>query len=160
MHMKQKIFKVVFTSTGEMAQLLRALTALLFQRSWVQFPVITWWLITICNGIWVPLLACRYTCSRALICINKKSCICRKCFLKRCIYLLFNMRVLCLHECLHIMCVLGAHGSQKRTLDFSRTGVMDGCELPRGCWEPNLGPPRVIGALNHWPISPVPLFSF
>jgi hypothetical protein len=28
---------------------------LLFQRSWVQFPATTWWLTTICNGIWCPL---------------------------------------------------------------------------------------------------------
>jgi hypothetical protein len=31
---------------------------LLFQRSWVQFPATTWWLITICNGIRCPLLVC------------------------------------------------------------------------------------------------------
>ena len=27
---------------------------LLFQRSWVQFPAITWWLTAICNEIWCP----------------------------------------------------------------------------------------------------------
>jgi hypothetical protein len=31
---------------------------LLFQRSWVQFPATTWWLTTICNEIWCPLLVC------------------------------------------------------------------------------------------------------
>lgn len=30
---------------------------LLFQKSWVQFPTTEWWLITICNEIWCPLLA-------------------------------------------------------------------------------------------------------
>jgi hypothetical protein len=29
---------------------------LLFQRSWVQVPATTWWLTTICKGIWCPLL--------------------------------------------------------------------------------------------------------
>jgi hypothetical protein len=31
---------------------------LFFQRSWVQFPATTWWLTTICNGVWYPLLVC------------------------------------------------------------------------------------------------------
>jgi hypothetical protein len=35
---------------------------LLFQRSCVQFPATTWWLTTIYNGIWCPLLACGYIC--------------------------------------------------------------------------------------------------
>jgi hypothetical protein len=34
---------------------------LLFQRSWVHFPATTWWLTTICNGIWCPLLVCLKT---------------------------------------------------------------------------------------------------
>ena len=34
---------------------------LLFQRSWVQLPVTTWWLTTICNGILFPLLVCLKT---------------------------------------------------------------------------------------------------
>jgi hypothetical protein len=34
---------------GEMAQWLRALTAL--HRSWAQFPATTWWLTTIYNEI-------------------------------------------------------------------------------------------------------------
>jgi hypothetical protein len=42
--------------TGEMAQWLRALV--LFQRSRVQLPSTTWWLITIYNGIRCPLLMC------------------------------------------------------------------------------------------------------
>ena len=37
--------KGVYQGAGEMAQQLRALTAL-FQRSWVQFPATTWWLTT------------------------------------------------------------------------------------------------------------------
>jgi hypothetical protein len=36
-------------------------TRLLFQRSWVQIPPITWWLTTICNEIWLPLLECLKT---------------------------------------------------------------------------------------------------
>jgi hypothetical protein len=32
-----------------------------FQRSWVQFPATTWWLTTICNGLWCPLLVCLYS---------------------------------------------------------------------------------------------------
>jgi hypothetical protein len=31
------------------------------KRSWVQFPVTPWWLTTVCNGIWYPLLACLKT---------------------------------------------------------------------------------------------------
>jgi hypothetical protein len=34
---------------------------LLFWRSCVQFPATTWWLTTICNGIWCPLLVCLKT---------------------------------------------------------------------------------------------------
>jgi hypothetical protein len=34
---------------------------LLFQRSWVQFPATTWWLTTICNVLWCPLLVCLKT---------------------------------------------------------------------------------------------------
>jgi hypothetical protein len=36
-------------------------TRLLFLRSRVQFPATTWWLTTICNGIWCPLLVCLRT---------------------------------------------------------------------------------------------------
>ena len=35
---------------------------LLFQRSRVQFPVTAWWLSTICNEFWCPLLAFSCTC--------------------------------------------------------------------------------------------------
>ena len=43
------------TGTWEMAQCLRILTALPeVQRSWV--PTTKWWLTTICNKIWCPLL--------------------------------------------------------------------------------------------------------
>jgi hypothetical protein len=31
-------------------------TRLLFRRSWAQIPATTWWLTTICKGIWCPLL--------------------------------------------------------------------------------------------------------
>ena len=41
---------------GEMAQWLRALTAL--PEALIQFPAPTWWLTTICNGIWCTLLLC------------------------------------------------------------------------------------------------------
>ena len=34
---------------------------LLFQRTWVQFPATTWWLTTICNGVWCPFLVCLKT---------------------------------------------------------------------------------------------------
>ena len=33
-------------------------TRLLFRRSGVQIPATTWWLTTICNKIWCPLLEC------------------------------------------------------------------------------------------------------
>jgi hypothetical protein len=47
---KVKVTVKIRKRAGVMAQRLRALT-LLFQRSLVQFPAITWWLTTICNGI-------------------------------------------------------------------------------------------------------------
>jgi hypothetical protein len=60
---------------GEMVQQLRAW--LFFQRSWVQFPATTWWLTTICNGIWCPLLVCLkiatvYSCTENKYILNKK----------------------------------------------------------------------------------------
>jgi hypothetical protein len=36
-------------------------TRLLFRRSRVQIPATTWWLTTICNKIWLPLLECLKT---------------------------------------------------------------------------------------------------
>jgi hypothetical protein len=44
-----------FSGLERMAQWLRS-TFLLFWRSWVQIPATTWWLTTICNEIWLPLL--------------------------------------------------------------------------------------------------------
>ena len=39
----------------------------------------------------------------------------------------------------------------------SRAEVAKGCELPRGCWELNLGPlEEQPVALNHCAISPAP----
>jgi hypothetical protein len=52
-----------------MAQRLRALTA---QRSWVQILATTWWLTTICNEIWLPLLECQKTATVYLHIINLK----------------------------------------------------------------------------------------
>jgi hypothetical protein len=44
---------------GEMAQGLRALTALPEVLS--PIPATKWWLTTICNGVWCPLLVCLKT---------------------------------------------------------------------------------------------------
>ena len=47
-------------------------TRLLFQRSRVQIPATTWWLTTICDKIWRPLLECLKTATVYLhIIINK-----------------------------------------------------------------------------------------
>jgi hypothetical protein len=47
-------------------------TRLLFRRSRVQIPATTWWLTTICNEIWCPLLVCLKTATVYLhIIINK-----------------------------------------------------------------------------------------
>jgi hypothetical protein len=45
---------------------------LLFRRSWVQIPATTWWLTTIHNEVWRPLLVCLKTATVCLhITINK-----------------------------------------------------------------------------------------
>jgi hypothetical protein len=46
-------------------------TRLLFRRSGVQIPATTWWLTTICNKIWRPLLECLKTATVYLHIINK-----------------------------------------------------------------------------------------
>jgi hypothetical protein len=46
-------------------------TRLLFRRSEVQIPATTWWLTTICNEIWLPLLECLKTATVYLHIINK-----------------------------------------------------------------------------------------
>jgi hypothetical protein len=47
-------------------------TRLLFRRSWVHIPATTWWLTTIRNEIWLPLLECLKTATVYLhIIINK-----------------------------------------------------------------------------------------
>jgi hypothetical protein len=46
-------------------------TRLLFRRSGVQIPATTWWLTTICNKIWLPLLECLKTATVYLHIINK-----------------------------------------------------------------------------------------
>jgi hypothetical protein len=46
-------------------------TRLLFRRSRVQIPATTWWLTTICNKIWRPLLVCLKTATVYLHVINK-----------------------------------------------------------------------------------------
>lgn len=44
--------------------------------------------------------------------------------------------------CLGVLCApcicVGAYRGQK----FPETGVTGDCELPSGCWKPNIGPPR------------------
>jgi hypothetical protein len=46
-------------------------TRLLFRRSRVQIPATTWWLTTIRNKIWLPLLVCLKTATVYLHIINK-----------------------------------------------------------------------------------------
>jgi hypothetical protein len=46
-------------------------TRLLFRRSGVQIPATTWWLTTICNEIWLPLLECLKTATVYLHIINE-----------------------------------------------------------------------------------------
>lgn len=57
--------------------------------------------------------------------------------------------------------MLAGHGSQKRGLDDPGTGVMNGCELLRGCWGSELGPlhqpPELLSSSR--PSSPGPAFS-
>jgi hypothetical protein len=45
-------------------------TRLLFRRSGVQIPATSWWLTTICNKIWLPLLECLKTATVYLHIIN------------------------------------------------------------------------------------------
>jgi hypothetical protein len=59
----------VWFRAGEMAQWLRALTALPEVLS--QFPATTWWLTTICNGIRCPLLVYLKTATECPHTINK-----------------------------------------------------------------------------------------
>ena len=47
---------------------------------------------------------------------------------------------ICLHLCMRMMCVPGAHRGHKRVVGSPETGVMNIRELPCGCWELNLGP--------------------
>lgn len=64
-----------------------------------------------------------------------------------------------LHVCMHTMYVPGAHRGQKRAPDPSRCGVTNGCELSRGCWEPNLCPLQEQLLLTHEPSIQAPLFA-
>lgn len=36
------------------------------------------------------------------------------------------------------MCGPGACGGQKKVTDSLESGIMDGGELPHGCWQPNV----------------------
>lgn len=46
-----------------------------------------------------------------------------------------------LHTCMYVYHVnAGAHGSQKRALDFLKLGVSKGCGSLCGFWEANSGP--------------------
>ena len=51
--------KFYIVRAGEMAQWLRSLTA--FPEVLSSIPSTTWWLTTICNRIWYPLLVCLMT---------------------------------------------------------------------------------------------------
>lgn len=42
-----------------------------------------------------------------------------------------------LPACMYVYCVSGTSGGQRRALDG--TGVTEGCEPPRECWESNPG---------------------
>jgi hypothetical protein len=61
--------KTLRWGTGEMAQGLRALTAL--PKVLIQIPATTWHLTTICNEIWCTLLECLKTATLYLHIINK-----------------------------------------------------------------------------------------
>jgi hypothetical protein len=64
------VLKISTTGAGEMAQWLRAPTAL--PKILNSIPATTCWLTTICNGIWCPLLECLKTATVYLrIIINK-----------------------------------------------------------------------------------------
>lgn len=38
-----------------------------------------------------------------------------------------------------MMCAPGAHGGDKRVVEAPETGVINGWELPCGCWDLNVG---------------------
>ncbi|CAO2608103.1 hypothetical protein LEMLEM_LOCUS13659 [Lemmus lemmus] len=59
MHISLSAIKILLEGAGEIAQRLRALAAL--PDVLIQFPATTWWLTTICNEIWCPLLASKHT---------------------------------------------------------------------------------------------------
>jgi hypothetical protein len=63
-------------------------------------------------------------------------------------YLIYNHEVLMatyLHEVLMAFCL---HACLRESVRSPRTGVIDGCELPCGCWELNLGPLEEQSALH------------
>jgi hypothetical protein len=63
------VLKIKIPGAGEMAQRLKALTALLKVLS--SNPTTTWWLTTISNEIWRPLLECLKTATVYLHIISK-----------------------------------------------------------------------------------------
>lgn len=44
----------------------------------------------------------------------------------------------CLHIYVHTVCRPAVHRGHRRTLDALLARVMNGCKLPRGCWEAKL----------------------
>lgn len=46
----------------------------------------------------------------------------------------------CLHVCMHTTCVPGSLQRSEEGIGYCRTGVRNGCKLPRGCWKPNPSP--------------------
>ena len=119
---------------------------LLFQRSWVPIPATTWWLTTICNEIWRPLLVCLKTATVYLHIINKSK-------KNQFFFILFLIICTYMFVWLHVP----TEGSDQR------------CWIPWSCelqasqlwtsqhafWE--LGSSvRALSALNCWAISTAP----
>jgi hypothetical protein len=68
-------------------------TRLLFRRSRVQIPATTWWLTTILNKIWHPLLECLKTATVYLHIIINKSLKKNECKKKKCEYVRVCVRM-------------------------------------------------------------------
>lgn len=45
-----------------------------------------------------------------------------------------------MYVCMCMMCAPGAHKDDKTVLEAPETGVINDRELPRGCWDLNVGP--------------------
>lgn len=73
------------------------------------------------------------------------------CSLRFICFVILCLWVLCLYRCIFTPCVLMPM-DVRRKYTFFITRVVDVCELPCGCWEPNSA--RTASTFNCWAILP------